>query len=247
MITTVFRSIPEFLVVAGALGLSQLVYSLVGFGSGLIAVGILAMVMPEIVDVIVVLMLVCLPVEITLIWRSWKALDRKNVALVCAGILIGVPLGTELLTTENPMGLLMLLGIFLVVVGIAFLLLPQRGRVDWPVWAAPPIGRGSGVLSGMFGTGAPPLIIYYQLGRVDKLVFRSNLLAIFLCMALVRLISYSATGLITPARVWSALAVSPAILLGAWLGNRIHLQMSEARFRVVVSCLLVALGLLQLV
>ena len=44
----------------------------------------------------------------------------------------------------------------------------------------------------------------------------------------------------------SALTVFPAVLLGAWLGNRIHVRISEEAFRRVVSGALVAIGILLL-
>jgi uncharacterized membrane protein YfcA len=42
------------------------------------------------------------------------------------------------------------------------------------------------------------------------------------------------------------LAVFPAVLLGAWIGNRIHLRIDEAVFRRLVSAALVLIGALLL-
>ena len=39
-----------------------------------------------------------------------------------------------------------------------------------------------------------------------------------------------------------ALAVAPAVALGAWLGHRIHLEVPESSFRKLVSLALVAIG-----
>ena len=54
--------------------IAQIVYVMFGFGSGLIAVGGLALLFPEIKDVVVLLLLVNLPAEL---WVSWQA--RREV------------------------------------------------------------------------------------------------------------------------------------------------------------------------
>jgi uncharacterized membrane protein YfcA len=112
---------------------------------------------------------------------------------------------------------------------------------------APLVGLASGVLAGLFGTGGPPVILYYQLRGVDKAVFRGSLMAVFLLMTVVRVPSYAALGLITEPRMWSALAVFPAVLVGAWIGNRVHLRLEENTFRRLVSAALVAIGALLLI
>jgi uncharacterized membrane protein YfcA len=65
-------------------------------------------------------------------------------------------------------------------------------------------------------------------------------------MTAVRVPSYAAFGLITAPRMWSALAVLPAVILGAVIGNRIHLRIEEDTFRRLVSAALLLIGLLLL-
>ncbi|MGB6367016.1 MAG: sulfite exporter TauE/SafE family protein, partial [Thermoanaerobaculia bacterium] len=57
----------------------------------------------------------------------------------------------------------------------------------------------------------------------------------------------AAFGLITTPRLWSALAVLPAVLLGAVAGNSIHLRIEESTFRRLVSVALLVIGLLLLI
>ncbi|MBT3221109.1 MAG: hypothetical protein HN348_18670 [Proteobacteria bacterium] len=72
-------------------------------------------------------------------------------------------------------------------------------------------------------------------------------MAIFMCVSIVRLPSYAVAGLITGPRLWSALTMVPALVLGMWLGNRVQVEMSDERFRQVVSVGLVIIGLMLLV
>jgi uncharacterized membrane protein YfcA len=63
----------------------------------------------------------------------------------------------------------------------------------------------------------------------------------------VRVPSYVAFGLVTAPRLWSALVVLPAVVLGAVIGNSIHLRIEENTFRRLVSAALLVIGLLLLI
>jgi uncharacterized membrane protein YfcA len=241
-IPTVFDTLPQFLVVLLCLFCAEGVYVLFGFGAGMIAVGSLAVVMPDVQDVVVLLLLVSVPPELLVVWRSRRRISWRGVLAIGLGIAAGVPLGTWILRRGEPAFVLTLLALFLIVMGLLFLLLPARRAWRWPPWTPPSVGLMSGVLSGIFGTGGPPLIFYYQLGGAEKAVFRGNLMAIFLLVTLVRVPTYAVAGLITGPRLGSALVLLPAVLLAAWLGNRIHVSLSEPAFRRLVSGALVLIG-----
>ena len=226
---------------------AQMVYVVFGFGSGLIAVGTLALVFPEIRDVVVVLLLVVLPAELGVAISSWRSIRWREAGGLLAGVVPGVILGSYVLSAGSPTLVLTVLGVFLLVVSLVFLLLRDGARVRWPRWIVPPTGLLSGLLTGLFGTGGPPLIVYYHLAGLDKSGFRGNLMAVFVAMTLLRVVNYSAQGLITTERLWSGLAILPASLLGAWLGQRIHVQIPEPVFRKLVSGLLGVIGALLLV
>jgi uncharacterized membrane protein YfcA len=243
----IFDSVAQLLLVCLVLVVAETVYVTFGFGSGLIAVGGLAMVVPEVLDVVVVLLLISLPCELFVVIHARRQINWKGVALITTGVMVGIFTGTLILRVAEPTFVLILLGAFLVVAGAAFLLVPLNRSFDFPIWFGPPVGLVSGVLTGMFGTGGPPLIFYYQLGGVEKAVFRCNLMAIFLLMTLLRVPAYALAGFITSERLWSALVVMPAVVLGIWLGSRIHLQLDEATFRRMVSVALVIIGAVLLV
>jgi uncharacterized membrane protein YfcA len=246
-IETIFDSIPQFVIVCLILAVAEMVYVLLGFGAGLIAVGTMALLLPELKDAVVLLLLVNLPAELWIVRSSWRQISWRGVLVIFVGVALGIPLGTWWLRWGDARFLLIVLGVFLVAVGGIFLFIrAPRGRRMAP-WTTVPVGVLSGVLTGLFGTGGPPLILYYQLSGADKVAFRGHLMAIFLLMTTVRVPSYAVFGLITAPRLWSALAVMPAVILGALLGNSIHLRIEEATFRRLVSAALLLIGLLLLV
>lgn len=239
---TIFTSWPQFLATCLVLTVAQAVYVLFGFGSGLIALGVLALLFPSVPDIVVLLLLVSLPAEVMVVLASRKRIDWREVALMGAGLLAGVPLGTWVLQRGEADFMIVLLGVFLIVTGAGFLALPENRTVRWPRWTAPPVGLLGGALSGMFGTGGPPVIVYYRLGGADKAAFRGNLMAIWMLVTLTRLPSYGVAGLITAPRLWSALLVLPAVTLGAWVGHRVHLELTERQFRRSVAVALALIG-----
>jgi len=245
--TTVFRTLPIYAATCGAMLVAEMVYILFGFGAGLIAVGSMAMLLEQVTDVVVMLLLLNAPPELYVVYTNRGSVTWRNVALICVGNLVGVPLGALALGWGDTSFILVLLGGFLVLAGVVFLLLPERAEpVRWPQWTGPPVGLLSGVLGGLFGTGGPPLILYYRLAQLDKAAFRGNLMAIFLLITLVRLPSYGFTGLITLDRAIGAAMVAPAALLGALLGNRIHVQVREVTFQRMVAVALLLIGALLL-
>lgn len=245
-LSVIFPTPWHFLAACLALLVAELVYVLLGFGAGLIAVGTLALVLPELRDVVVLILLVNLPAEAFVVWTSRRHIRWRGLSLLLVGIAVGIPAGAWILRFGEPSFLLNVLGLVLVAIGAVFLLVKDEVRINIPPLANPVTGLASGLLTGLFGTGGPPLILHFRLLGVSKAAFRGNLMALFLLMTAVRLPSYCIVGLITPQRLIAALTVLPAVIAGALIGNRIHLDLSERAFRRLVSVGLVVLGVLLL-
>ncbi|MFC1852267.1 sulfite exporter TauE/SafE family protein [candidate division CSSED10-310 bacterium] len=244
LLTAIFPSWFEFGAVFAVFVLAELIYVAFGFGAGLIAVGLLALIMPVIQDVVVILLLVNIPVEMVVVWSSRKNLHWRGLLVILVGVGAGILLGTWILLIGTPFIILTFLGFFLVIAGSAFALIPHRGNIEWPKWVTPLVGLVSGILAGLFGTGGPPLIFYYQLQGTPKSIFRSSLMAIFLSMALVRVPVYTLTGLITLPRLLAAISIAPAVILGVVMGHKIHIQLNELTFRRLVGIILAIIGIL---
>jgi uncharacterized membrane protein YfcA len=108
-------------------------------------------------------------------------------------------------------------------------------------------GLASGVLAGLFGTGGPPVILYYRYRGLDKQAFRAVLLAVFLATSVVRIPTYFASGIAGIPSVVSALLVLPVCLVGLVVGHRLHVAISERSFRRGTALVLAILGILLIV
>lgn len=239
---TIFSGPVQYALTCAVLVLAQIVYVLFGFGSGLVALGLLALLFADIRDPVVLLLLVNLPAEVMISWRARHQVRWRPIVLLGAGIAVGIPVGTRLLNTADTALAMAALGWFLIAVGLVFLRLPARRDRDLPRWLAVPTGLAAGVLNGLFGAGGPPVIIWYHLTAPNKAAFRGSLMTLFLLMGLIRVPTYALSGLVTPPRLVSMAAVLPAVLLGAWIGDRIHIRLGEAAFRRLVAGALAVLG-----
>ena len=241
-IETIFETLPQFLIVCAILALAEAVYVLLGFGAGLIAVGTMALLLPELKDAVVILLLVNLPAELWIVRSSWQRISWRGVLVIFIGVAIGTPLGTSLLRWGDARFLLIVLGVFLVAVGAVFLFIKDARKRQMPRWIAGPIGVISGVLTGLFGTGGPPVIVLLKGYGLDKGAFRATLISFFLLMSLMRGGTYINAGLLTTEELLAALWLLPASLAGTVLGMVIHGRLSERFFGYAVSLLLILLG-----
>jgi uncharacterized membrane protein YfcA len=101
----------------------------------------------------------------------------------------------------------------------------------------------SGVVGTIFGTmGTVFFAMYLDSRTLPKEAFRATMSAMLLTLSAVRGIGYYAVGEFT-AEVWVAFAAAfPLMLLGIYLGDRIHVRLSELAFRRLVCVILVICG-----
>ncbi len=246
MSATIFGSLDHYLLCCLVVFAAQVVYLLFGFGSGLISVGLMALILPDVKDVVIVLLGLGFPAEVYVAATNSRKINWRRVLLILAGIFAGIPAGATLLERYHPTILLPILGATLLLFGGAMLAFSSLRSVRWPRFAPPFVGVLSGLLAGLFGTGGPPLIFYYHLGGEPKTAFRSNLMGIFCLTSLLRIPTYLLTGLLTLRRFEGTLLLFPAAAAGALLGDRLHLELPEATFRRLVSIAIALIGLLLL-
>jgi hypothetical protein len=247
--STVFAGSGQLLVTLLVLFGAQLVYALFGFGSGLLAVALLAFVFRDLGAVVSLLLLVNLPTELFVVGRDVRLVPLRELGILLLGIAVGVPVGGWILRVGGAAGwLFSLLGASLLGFALFFWFDQARPRATRAAHPAAPATAGacSGLLAGMFGTGGPPLILYLRLRGLDKRVFRATLMSLFLVTSVVRVPTYVATGVVGWETVTSALLVLPVCLLGLAAGHRLHVEVDERTFRRGVALLLAVLGVLLL-
>ncbi len=109
------------------------------------------------------------------------------------------------------------------------------------------VGVLSGIAGGMFGTSGPPLVVYVDHFAKDKSAFRAQLVVLFMLNNAVRIVLYSWHSLLTVPIAKFALWLLPAVMLGLFLGSKMHFQVSEKTFSKAIAAMLCISGLLLVI
>ncbi|MEZ4869922.1 MAG: sulfite exporter TauE/SafE family protein [Caldilineaceae bacterium] len=223
------------------------VRSLTGFGSALISIPLLALVfdLPLVVPLEAVLELA---VTLLLFAQIYRAVDWPTLLPMMVGVTVGALAGVYLLTNVSSALLKQVLGVLILGYALYLWLRHEQmaqQRQHRPVWALAAGGIG-GIIGGTVGTSGPPYVMYLAYRLHDKGVLRATLTALFGFDGLWRIGVFAYHGLLTPATLWSALWLLPALTAGAILGHYAHLNVSQQRFTQVMALILGVAGVLLL-
>jgi hypothetical protein len=206
--------------------IASLVRSTFGFGEALIAVPLLALVIPLTVAAPLAVLL-STTIAAVVILQDWHKIHLRSAGWLLAPTFLGIPLGIALLASTHQHLVKAALGILLIAFSGYFLLgrnLPEL-HSDQRGWLLS-CGLLAGVLGGAYGMNGPPLVVYGAMRRWSPQHFRATLQGYFLPAGVVTLAGYWLRGLWTPvvthAYVMSLPALIPAILLGRALNHRLR-------------------------
>ena len=225
--------------------LAFVVRGVAGFGSSMVGVGSLSILLPP-VQVVPAFLALELLTTVHLLPKVWGQVDWRSLRWLAAGSIAATPLGLLLLAglDPNPMRLL----VSLCLAGIALFMLSGGAQRLAPQQTPGPLGAlaagaASGVLNGAAGIGGPPAIVFY-FATTGAAVSRATLIAYFLIIDLWALTWAGATGVLGTGG-WPLMVVAlPFSLAGIWLGNHLYLRLDEARLRRLIWGLLAGLGAL---
>ena len=227
----------EIAYAVGVLLLAYFIRGISGFGSGLVAVPLLALLFP-LPQVVPFILLLDFTASLVLGGLNFKLVRWDEVKpLVPLGI-VGVALGTTLLVSLPKSPLLVGLGIFVLLFAIRSLL---NLHGDKPVsrWWAAPASLIGGTIGGLFGTGGPPYVIYLAHRLKEAGQLRASLSATFFLEGLFRIASFTTAGLLVNMEVWKHYALGlPVALLALYAGSHVHTGLTNAQVKRVIGGLL---------
>jgi len=219
---------------------ATLLRSALGFGEALIAVPLLAFVLPVKVAAPIAV-LVSITVAAVVVAQDWRHVHVRSAVRLVLSTLIGIPLGLLLLRSVSEPIVKGVLGVL--VAGFAVSALRSRGSYeltdDRLAWL---FGMSAGVLGGAYGMNGPPLVVYGALRRWSPEHFRATLQGYFLPASVMGMIGYWVAGLWTPSVSRYYLLSLPTALLAIVLGRVINRRFDARRFFVYVHSGLIVSG-----
>lgn len=237
--------IPEWLPVVAVLFLATFVRSAFGFGEALIAVPLLALLMPvEVATPVAVL--VSITVAAIVVAQDWRHVHFRTAGWLVLATIAGTPVGLWVLTSVPERAVKAILAAVIIAFSTYSLVRRHRTHLetDRSAWA---FGFAAGVLGGAYGMNGPPLVVYGTLRGWSPQHFRATLQGYFLPASAAGMTGYWLAGLWTPVVTYDYLAALPAVVLAILLGRAVNRRMTGPAFLRVVHVGLIAVGIVLLI
>jgi uncharacterized membrane protein YfcA len=235
---------PAAILIPGILFLATLIRSAFGFGEALVAVPLLALLLPvEIAAPVAVL--VSITVAFIVVVQDWRKVHFRSAGWLVLPTMLGIPLGLMLLKAVPAPVVKGLLAAVIITFSVHALLSGKQRELknDRYAWL---FGFSAGVLGGAYGMNGPPLVIYGSLRRWSPQHFRATLQGYFLPASLAGLWGYQLAGLWTPVVNRFYLQSLPFVILATFLGRAINRRLGTHQFLRYVHGGLICIGAILL-
>jgi uncharacterized protein len=230
--------------ILAVLFLATFIRSAIGFGEALVAVPLLALVLP--VQVAAPLaVLVSITVAAVVVVQDWRHVHVRSAGSLVLSTFFGIPLGLLLLKMAPESVVKGILGGLILVFAIYSLSGRNQGELKNDR-LAPLFGFSAGVLGGAYGMNGPPLVVYGVLRRWTATQFRATLQGYFLIASIAGMGGYALAGLWTRTVSRYFLLSLPLALIAIFIGNLVHRRLSGSRFLICVHAGLAIIGALLL-
>jgi len=207
----------------------------VGGGLGIMAVPMMALVVPP-VQAAGVLMPLLLFMDAFTLRTYWGIFDRQTLAILLPGSVIGVVVGGLTFGYMNDDMIRILVGavaiLFTLYRWVGLRLLKRAAdhrappnRATGTLWA----GVG-GFTSVVAHGGSPPVHIYLLPRRLEKQIFVGTTVVLFALVDVMKLVPYTLLGTLDATNLTTALILAPAAPIGIWLGLTFQKRLPEDVF-----------------
>lgn len=241
---------PEFLTVSFlvsalvALG-AGMVRGFAGFGAAMVMTPVFSALYGPGVGVSLCLLLE-IAVALPLLPRAIQYVDWRRIGLLMVAAVIGAPVGNIVLTLVAPEPMRWAISA-IVLTAVALLASGWRFHGQWRAPVTLGIGATSGFLNGLSGMAGPPIAFYYLAGNETATRVRANLTTYFVFVDFAALLVFLARGLVHWDTAALGLFLTPAVIAGGLLGERLFPLASEAFYRRLALALLVAVAIGSLI
>jgi uncharacterized membrane protein YfcA len=215
-----------------------------GFGAGLIATPLLALVLP--VHVVVPLAgLLVFVLFVFLAIRDRHSVIWRELRLLAPPTLVGVVVGLLLFRSLENRLMLVMLGSFLIIYAAYMLAVHAFGLPQFKCserWAWP-LGFSGSFVDTLFGGGGGTMVVIYMHARGHgRMEFRATVATLWFIEMIARICGYGLGGYYTRDVLILVAALIPVMCAGTWLGERLGNRISPDVFSRILAVLLMMSG-----
>lgn len=199
-----------------------------GAGLGLLAVPMMALVLPPVQVAAIMLPILCV-MDVVGIWAYWKKWESRELLRLSLAATVGIVAGALTFHLLESWSIRLLIGVIALGFTANYWLrrlarngTPQRRPTPSSGWLW---GAVSGFTSFTAHAGGPPVNVYLLPLGLPKTQYQATTVAFFLLVNYVKLVPYTALGLFTGENLATAAVLLPVavagILAGIWLHDRV--------------------------
>jgi uncharacterized membrane protein YfcA len=220
------------------------IQGMTGFGAALLAGPALTLFLePKLV--VVIIMVTAMSSLLCVAYTARNYIYPNRVLPLIVPAVFGIPLGSYILHKVSSS----ITGLSIAIISILFsilLLLGYSRPFKREAMVSTGFGFASGVMCAGVGMGGPPLILFLSNQGWPKEIFRATVAIHFLFIATLTIVSYMVTGVVTGSRAIVSVSLSPASVIGFYLGNVLFHRINAVFFARFALSLILFNGLASL-
>jgi len=221
------------------------VQGLTGFGSALVAMPLLALIM-DVKAAVPLCMADGLVITLYLVVRLRHHLDPGKIMPLVLGSLPGILAGVTLLKRVDSGLIRCVLGLLLVGYSLYSLLVRPRSLNLSRIWGYM-AGFLTGAIGAAFSAGGPPSIIYTTLSGWSKDEIKATLSGFFVINGLVTVLVHALTGVSGRETGLAFVVTAPFVLAGTGIGSRVSDRINRRLYLRLVHLFLLLMGVMLVV
>ncbi|CAM3517332.1 MULTISPECIES: sulfite exporter TauE/SafE family protein [Pseudoalteromonas] len=174
-------------------------------------------------------------------WRLWNLPELKRLL---PGTLVGIALATLFLQGVSEFWLTVVIAAMSIIFALKSLLIKNTPEsVGHLRLLAASTSTAAGISTTLIHAGGPPLMVYFNARKLEPTAYIATVAVLFALMNVIKLATFSATGLLQWQHVLLAICFTPLALLGNRLGVHLAKRLPKKQFLLVMNGLLLMLGL----
>ena len=149
----------------------------------------------------------------------FRKIHWKNLVFPVIGCLFSTYAAVSFIKTQKNETLILFLGIALVALSLYFFFFSDKCRIKATWYAGLIAGIASGLLSGMFAIGGPPVVIYFLQSEKDTEDYLATISAYFIFSGVISVSTKVAAGFLTNAVLLGIAVGLFGMLVGSFVGK----------------------------
>lgn len=234
----------EFTVAAIVILIGGVARGFGGFGSSIIWIVGLTLVLPP-VEAVPIIFVLEVGASMSLWLSARRDVDWSSARPLIVGTMLGLPVGVWVLASLDADRMTKIIAIIAVVSAVAVSRGLRLKRRIGPIGTGA-VGIAAGALNGMSSAGGPPVILYYMTSPNTVAASRASMIVFFGVMDLAALIMVWFADMMYLVTITRALAFAPVMLVGTWIGRKGFERFTEERARTITVGILMTVSVVAL-